>query len=51
MPQLINHLGVPADDAGAPSWMTLAVYTCSASCVSPPGESPYMEEFVWYQPE
>lgn len=56
MPQLIVHLGVPADDPSAPDWGTIAVYSCSASCssgvtpgASPPEESAYLEEFVWVQ--
>ncbi|KAL4421136.1 hypothetical protein ABPG77_001531 [Micractinium sp. CCAP 211/92] len=56
MPQMIVHLGVPADDPAAPDWGTIAVYSCSASCDSSvqPGassadESAYLEEFVWVQ--
>lgn len=56
MPQMIVHLGVPADDPSAPDWGTIAVYSCAASCGSgvQPGagsadESAYMEEFVWVQ--
>ena len=61
-PQLIVHLGVPADDPQAPDWGSIAVYCCSASCGAglPAGgaaagaaaaadESAYLEEFVWVQ--
>ena len=58
LPQMIVHLGAPADDPSAPDWGTLAVYCCSASCdsgaVGPAGaaaadDSSYLEEFVWVQ--
>lgn len=56
MPQMIVHLGVPADDPSAPDWGAIAVYSCAASCESgvrpgatPADESAYLEEFVWVQ--
>lgn len=56
-PQLIVHLGVPADDPQAPDWGTIAVYCCSASCSAgvattagaAADESAYLQEFVWVQ--
>jgi pre-rRNA-processing protein TSR4 len=55
MPQLIVHLGMPADDPAAPDWGTIAVYSCAAACggggagAASPDESAYLEEFVWVQ--
>jgi hypothetical protein len=54
-PQLIVHLGMPADDPAAPDWGTIAVYSCAAACggggagAASPDESAYLEEFVWVQ--
>ena len=47
MPQLLNFLGVPADDKHALDWGTIAVYSCAASCKT--SES-YVDEHVVVQP-
>ena len=47
MPQLLNFLGVPADDKHALDWGTIAVYSCAASCKTPDA---YVDEHVVVQP-
>lgn len=55
MPQLLNHLGIDAEDESGPDFGTIAVYSCpnsccqSESCPPHPG-SVYVDEWVWVQP-
>lgn len=55
MPQLLSLMELDTEDAHAPDWGTIAVYSCPSSCTPPPaegssGHSAYTEEFVWVQP-
>ena len=60
LPQMLVHLetseelalslAAGANNADSLDWGTVALYTCSASCVAAEGEpSAYVEEFCWHQ--
>lgn len=59
MPQLLNHLGIDAEDESGPDFGTIAVYSCPNSCGVQGGggssspsvpESAYIDEWVWVEP-
>lgn len=54
LPQTLTHLQLDDEQATAPDFDCLAVYTCSRSCslesLSASCDTAYAEEFVWVQP-